>query len=923
MRHLQVIFIALTATLTTAALQGQTVEEALASGNRQYVLFESERDRGNIDAAYNYLADSYVNFKKVVETAPDGQQRNAAKARLKNAYPFFEKATLHYGELNNSSKALQFAVSYVEIPKLAVFRGDLLPKSTQYAAIVYYAGVSAYKLSKLDAAALMFREYLDTEAKEYVQDAYLYLNMIYQAQKNYSEQENILEKAHAQFPLKLDFLYNLVNVHIATKNMDKLMATINEILKVDPNDQKVLPIKARLLESAGKTDEALQIYQRLYTLAPENFELLTGLARANFNKATEIINAGAAISDDLEYAKIKQRAAGYLADAQELFLKILEKQPTNKQYMLGLAGVYQYLNMTPEYATLNKIISDEKGSFAQFPALLTVYREKLEAAKITTAANARSDTANAPTPLSPARLAIRIDEFTDGNSNRVIDAGENFTLTFTITNEGQGDAFNTRIRLSEQNGLDTWFDGAKEIDGGNISAGKSRQFTMRYIVDKNLPSGTAAINIYAFEANGFDAAPAELLVSTMDLAIPRLTVADHQFIAPQGTSITKGNNGKLTVAVLNEGSVAANKVRVSFTLPGNVFKTADTDFTVDSIAPGEVKLLECNFVVNNRFDKDSIAILMAVSEASKNSTIHDSYKVKVGQYLTTANTLKIEGLAAERRTVARNNFSLSFKSELLESVPDGLSNPHRYALVIGNEDYSRAGANAEINVPYAVNDAVVFREYCLRTFGIPASQVKLVQNATAGIMHEQLDWLVNMASADPSAELFFFFSGHGNNDEKTKDAFLVPVDVSGRNIRFGISIAELYRELGKYPMKGAYVFLDACFSGGFKGDAALTAAKSVRVVPKTGIPQGNTLCISSSSGDQTSNVYHEKKQGYFTYYLLKTLQESQGNISLKELYDKTEEAVKKATTLTGKPQAPQLLVSPTLQGWETLQLLTR
>jgi len=286
-----------------------------------------------------------------------------------------------------------------------------------------------------------------------------------------------------------------------------------------------------------------------------------------------------------------------------------------------------------------------------------------------------------------------------------------------------------------------------------------------------------------------------------------------------------------------------------------------------------------------------------------------------------ANVLKIENGANDRKPAMLNNSSPASRNELMESIPTGASNPHRYALIIGNEDYSRAGVNAEVNVPYAVNDAMVFREYCLKTFGIPANQIKLIQNATAGIMHEQLDWLINMAYTDPQAELFFFFSGHGNNDERSKDAFLVPVDVSGKNIRFGISIETLYAELAKYPIKGAYVFLDACFSGGFKGKSGLSAAKAVRIAPNTGVPQGNTLCISSSTGDQTSNVYHEKGQGYFTYYLLKTLQDSGGNISLKSLYEKTSAAVKHQTARDGKMQEPQLLVSYSFLDWENIQLV--
>ena len=89
---------------------------------------------------------------------------------------------------------------------------------------------------------------------------------------------------------------------------------------------------------------------------------------------------------------------------------------------------------------------------------------------------------------------------------------------------------------------------------------------------------------------------------------------------------------------------------------------------------------------------------------------------------------------------------------------------------------------------------------------------------------------------------------------------------------------------------------------------------------KTGVPQGNTVCITSSSGDQTSSVYNEKKQGYFTYYLIKTLQDAGGNIDLKALYDKTNADVKQETARNGKMQEPSLLVSPSFTDWDKVRL---
>ena len=916
MKRLILLTIILTAGAVTGRIAAQDAASVSKRANQQYVLFESERDKGtNITAMYDYLLESYVNFIKIVE-APDNQYLEGAKNRLRSLYPYLLNGAVYYSEQKQPAKALDFASAYIDMPQLAIFRSELLPKDNRYASVVYYAAVSAYNLQKNELALKYFQEYLNTGTEAQEKDCYVYMNMIYQSQKKYADQERILLKANEKYPVSLDFLYNLVNVYIATNDMEKLLGAIDRILAVDPNNDKVLPIKARILERQGKNIEALDIYKRLYALYPNNFELMTGVARANFNCATEIVNNGATIANDTEYALIRQRASGYLLDAKDLFLKILEKEPSSKMYMQGLAGVYQYMDMKAEYEVLNKIIEDG-ASYTLFPDRLLAYNESLKKTE-----NVAQEQSSVPVPVDPAMLVIRVDSFIDGNNNKVIDAGESFAVQFTVENQGKGDAYNIRLRLSEQQGYDRYFDGPRELDGGNIPAGTSKEYTFRYIVKQEMPTALARINIYAFEANGFDADPSELIVNTMEYSMPRLRIADHQFFASEGSSITIGKNGKLTVAVQNFGTKTAHNVKLNFTLPKNVYTTDSPEMTIDSIAPGDVATsLDYGFLVNKRFDGDSIAVVLAVTESTRSSAINEAYKVKVGEYLTAASTMNLSGNVVARRAVVKD-FSLTFKSELMEDIPVGAVNRHRYALIIGNEDYSMTGANAEINVPYAVNDAMVFREYCVRTFGVPDNQIKVVPNATAGMMHEQLDWLVNMASTDPEAELIFYYSGHGNNDEATKEPYLLPVDITGKNIRLGISLTELYRELATYPVKGAYVFLDACFSGGYKSAAPLLAQKGVRVVPKVGLPQGKTLSFSSSSGDQTSSVYHDKKQGYYTYFLIKTIKDARGDLSMKDLFERTSAAVKKATAMIGKMQEPQCMVSPTWFGWESLRLET-
>lgn len=907
---------------TVGKVAAQDAATLSGRANQQYVLYESERDKGsNPSAMYAYLMESYKLFSKVVDAPNNSQQITGAKNRLRAIYPNLLNAAAYYSEQKQPVKFQEAAVAYIELPQTALFRGELLNRdNNRYPALVYQAALGAYNMKSYPTAVKYFREFLNLGTKDevFIKNSFVNMHLAYNAQKKYAEQEQVLEEASKRFPLSVDFLLNLVNVHITTKNTTKLANTVDRILDIDPNNEQVLPIKARLLETQGKAKEALEIYKRLHTLQPDNFTITTALARAYYTVGVDIVNSGVTVTNDAEHAIILHRASDYLLSAKDLFLQILEKEPTSTKYMQGLASVYQYMDMKAEYEVL-KTMLEEGASYTTFPSRLTAYNEVHGQEN---AGTSGQTFVAAPKPQEAAQLFITVDNFMDSNDDNIIDAGESFSVQFTVQNKGKGDAYNLRLRLSEQQGYDQYFDGPRELDGGHIPAGTSKQYTFRYIVKKDMPSTQAKINIYAFEQNGFDADPAELVVNTSEYAMPRLRVADYQFAAAGGSIITLGSNGKLTLALQNMGMKTAHNVKLNFKLPNNIFATEKSEMTIDSLAPGAVATLDYGFLVNKRFDGDSIAVLVDVSEDTRSSFLSEAYRVKLGEYLTSTTVTNIAGERLNRPKVIDSNYRIGFESELLKDIPVGATNPHRYALIIGNEDYSMVGANAEINVPYAVNDALLFREYCIRTFGVQDTHIKVFPNATAGLMHEQLDWLVNIASTDPEAELIFYYSGHGSNDEATKEAYLLPVDITGKNVRLGMGLKDIYNRLGACRIKGAYIFLDACFSGSYKSAAPLLSQKGVRVAPKTGTPSGNTLSFSSSSGDQTSSVYHEKKQGYYTYFLLKTLKEANGQLTMRQWFEKTNAEVKRATAMIGKIQEPQVMFSPMWSGWADIQLMT-
>ena len=713
------------------ALGAQDTQEVLARANQQFVLYENAKG-DNSSEMYDHLYQSFTLYTSLLDAYGDPNAMEAARNRLTQIYPALKNAAMFFSNMNDTQNAHRFGMAYIMLPKNQAFTGGTLKTDELYPQIVYNTGVSAYKMQNMNDAVLCFNEYLTTGEADRAKDCIIFLNMIHMSRHNYVEQEKILQRAITEYPNTMDFYYNLINLYITTQNQQGLMATIDKVLAVDPNDINVLPIKARMEEAAGNVEEALELYRRLLSFFPDDLAIMKGVAKCSFKIGSEINNRAYAVVDEAEGMVLRQKAYPYLYDARIYFERILKQEPTSAVYMKGLEECYKFMDMTAESTVLLSLIA-EKGSFDQFEEKLKDYRQIAMSIGI-------EDTVSTSAVLAgdPPMLTTLITGFGETNSNGVIDAGESFSIDVAVQNSGMGDAHNVKILLSENSGMDRFFEGSREIDAGIIKAGETKNFTFRYTLSETAPTTEANITVYTLEESGMDADPSSLVVNIQEMARPRLQIADYQYMSAKGTSITLGDRGKLIVAVQNAGRLPAQNTTISFECPSNIIATDNIEISVDSIQPGEVIPITFDFLVNKRFALDSIPIGVKISEGSTFAVVQDVFKVKLGDYLSTANKIVIEGKLDERPAV-NTGYTLAMESELLENVPAGITHPNRYALIIGNEDYSIVGGSAEINVPFACNDAIVFKEYCVRTFGIPDDHIRFIDNATAGIMRESID----------------------------------------------------------------------------------------------------------------------------------------------------------------------------------------
>ena len=241
-----------------------------------------------------------------------------------------------------------------------------------------------------------------------------------------------------------------------------------------------------------------------------------------------------------------------------------------------------------------------------------------------------------------------------------------------------------------------------------------------------------------------------------------------------------------------------------------------------------------------------------------------------------------------------------------------------FAVVIANEKYQMEKA-----VQYAKNDGRVFAEYCRKTLGLPEKNIHYVTDATLNNLKYELKWLQNVMKVyRGEAKVIFYYAGHGIPDEQNKNGYLLPIDGYGSDVTTGYALDDLFKTLGNMPSKSVTIFLDACFSGAKRDGDMLASTRGVAIKVKQNAPQGNMVVFSAAQGDETAYPYNEFEHGLFTYYLLKKLQETKGDVTLGELGDYIKTKVEQQSiVVNGKLQSPSIMSAPLIgNDWKTWKL---
>ena len=496
-------------------------------------------------------------------------------------------------------------------------------------------------------------------------------------------------------------------------------------------------------------------------------------------------------------------------------------------------------------------------------------------------------------------------QFIDSDENNRIDANENTRIRFELKNTGSGAGLNLTTDVKETNNVSgLTFNAGKSL--GTLQPGATQTVEIPVSGKMSLQDSKASFEIGVKEANGFGIDPVKIEIETQAFINPVVKIVDYTVTSQNVTTLQKKRPFEVQVLVQNIGQGRAENVKINLPVPENMYCLSDNNVvTIETLAPGASKLLEYNLIANNNYMANSISLKFALTERYGKYTEDRTITLTMNQTISDTK-LVVQGREEQEKEIVVG----SLTSVVDKNIPfNNNKNPDRLALIIGNENYT-GSINSEINVEYARNDAEIFRQYAINCLGVEERNVYFFTDATAGLMSTKIELVAKLLSKMGSdAELIFYYAGHGFPDESTRVPYLIPVDVNATNLDAAIKLPEIYKQFSQSGAKRITVFLDACFSGGGRNQGLL-AARGVKIKLKTGTLAGNMVVFSASKGEQSALPYDNEKHGMFTFFLLKKIQDTKGNITYDELSKYLESKVSlESLRVNGKEQDPEVNVS--------------
>ena len=816
---------------------------------------------------YKSLNESFAGYLDVLKDSTATASYIEVKKKLRGMYTKLCEGGIYSSQKRNVTLAVDLLEKYIMLPKNQFFKDEMFSFPPNIADLIYFVATSKYNTRDFATAITLFNEYLNTRNNEkHEQKVYLYLAKCYGYTGHDDYELYTLMKGVQKYPKDEKLHKEIIEHHIKTRNASQVDYHMMTYERVNTNRLELLEIKAKVAELKEDFYQFLVLSEQFYNAKSNDIGAIAMRGRSCYNYVIDEMKKGRTDAVGNPASDL----IPHLDNAAKMFEMAVVKQPKDKQYYDALIDTYSLLGRKEDAVAVAE----------KLKVLLGITDDSLLAKK-ESSANQPKEVMKEKPKVEPQALAG------NGELPKMTSYGAPVFSSFALdyANEKfavwlKKDTYETTAAYNERTS-----DVKRKEKLRELANEAKHKYVNQY---KNY-----VVNMTRGEGNGFSLVDYDadnetyLIRSALGNMLIRVPLKDHQAqIFMQQWS----QGGVHTTNPLYD--VVADTVcltGVTFYLPSSGLSY---DYSINnqlSYAHADIKI-----------DPTPITGFDMMSMFSKNTKQIGGQKIFESE-IDMADDGKKSDVDID-----------------IPVIPDSLRNEKMFALIISNENYDLAD-----QVQYAINDGTSVKEYCEKVLGIPSKQITHVVNADNLQMDRVIKSFAKLLRLEGAeAKGFVYYSGHGVSNMQTAEAFFLPVNADPRDLTGAISIKDFYNVLGSTGASRVDVYLDCCYSGTSRTGQMLVSARGTVIKPRESAPQGNMIVLSACSGDQTASFYSEKRHGLFTYYLLKKLKETSGNVTMGELADFIKLEVDKRSEIEHKKaQTPNVMTSGGLAAtWQSMKV---
>ena len=840
-------------------LPAQTIDESNAYYKEFVGLINTSTDK---DKIFDALYRCYTATSGVLNSpSTNSVAYRQAYNNMRDIVRYLPNGAAYCSSARKVSNAVLFAKAYVDVAVRPDFAEEGLTTTPSFAQLSYYAASNLVNSRNYKDAVTYLQAYIRSGEEKFRKSVFINLSKACVILRDYKLAMNTLDEAIRNYPSDYDIISIGVNMCIDNGDNDNLQRYVTKALALRPTDSTLLNIQGKLYEENRQFDEALKVYTSLHQTNPHAIDVVKHLAVNTYNIGVLNYNSSLSEQDKSELEKEKAAYTEYFNYAIGHLKDVVQAEPSSLKYTEALAVAYKCIDELKQMEIVNNKLASMGGGRISSNVIPTLLSYSGEGGQNTGSLTASSHSARPSHASSSGISGSSSSQPSDEIPPYSVYAKQ--FIEPAINEWQQKDPYETiseyQTRVTEK---------TRDAKIKELMRKAEKEYIARY---------QSMIDLGHLELKPYDAENGVFLITSdvlgeMIVPVPRTNNEARLF--ESSWSGMQFKDPKYFIE--NDHLAIAN---LTFVTPTGKQYQYDNDAALnytETYVEVNFKPIENNFVAAN------------------------------------------EQQASSKQTVSKQSVSIG-ASDVDMNIPEiAVDNSRSFAVIIANEEYYNVAG-----VPMALNDGITFSKYCKNVLGMPEPNIRLYKNASFGMMLRAVRDIKSIADAyNGDISIVFYYAGHGIPNESTKDAYLLPVDADGTQTEGCYSLNRLYSELGSTSAKSIVVFLDACFSGSKREEGMLASARGVALKVKKEDPRGNMVVFSAASDDETAFPYTGKGHGLFTYFLLKKLQETEGDVTLGELSDYITSNVKQqSVVINHKPQTPSATPSESLQfTWKDIRL---